>query len=129
MAQHLTEILGEQLLSTTLDGLLPTQLPSPEVGTPRPQPRLYRGFHTPHIAFLHVVPFFSSYTLTALGHRVCLENAWHSLRITLFLQPSPSSSLLILQELAHMPPTLPTQVKMKLSLLWASTRVFHLCRL
>ncbi|XP_029789683.1 1-phosphatidylinositol 4,5-bisphosphate phosphodiesterase delta-4 isoform X2 [Suricata suricatta] len=29
-AQHLTEILGEQLLSTTLDGLLPTQLPSPE---------------------------------------------------------------------------------------------------
>ncbi|XP_016012210.2 1-phosphatidylinositol 4,5-bisphosphate phosphodiesterase delta-4 isoform X1 [Rousettus aegyptiacus] len=30
MAQHLTEILGEQLLSTTLDGLLPTQLPSPE---------------------------------------------------------------------------------------------------
>ncbi|XP_008057042.1 1-phosphatidylinositol 4,5-bisphosphate phosphodiesterase delta-4 [Carlito syrichta] len=30
MAHHLTEILGEQLLSTTLDGLLPTQLPSPE---------------------------------------------------------------------------------------------------
>uniref|UniRef100_A0ABI7YRF4 Phosphoinositide phospholipase C n=1 Tax=Felis catus TaxID=9685 RepID=A0ABI7YRF4_FELCA len=30
MALHLTEILGEQLLSTTLDGLLPTQLPSPE---------------------------------------------------------------------------------------------------
>ncbi|XP_032134101.1 1-phosphatidylinositol 4,5-bisphosphate phosphodiesterase delta-4 isoform X2 [Sapajus apella] len=30
MAQHLTEILGEQLLSTTLDGLLPNQLPSPE---------------------------------------------------------------------------------------------------
>uniref|UniRef100_A0A8C0LNI2 Phosphoinositide phospholipase C n=1 Tax=Canis lupus dingo TaxID=286419 RepID=A0A8C0LNI2_CANLU len=30
MACHLTEILGEQLLSTTLDGLLPTQLPSPE---------------------------------------------------------------------------------------------------
>ncbi|XP_006906781.1 1-phosphatidylinositol 4,5-bisphosphate phosphodiesterase delta-4 [Pteropus alecto] len=30
MAQHLTEILGEQLQSTTLDGLLPTQLPSPE---------------------------------------------------------------------------------------------------
>ncbi|XP_011231979.1 1-phosphatidylinositol 4,5-bisphosphate phosphodiesterase delta-4 isoform X2 [Ailuropoda melanoleuca] len=30
MANHLTEILGEQLLSTTLDGLLPTQLPSPE---------------------------------------------------------------------------------------------------
>ncbi|XP_044934682.1 1-phosphatidylinositol 4,5-bisphosphate phosphodiesterase delta-4 [Mustela nigripes] len=30
MAYHLTEILGEQLLSTTLDGLLPTQLPSPE---------------------------------------------------------------------------------------------------
>ncbi|XP_045711867.1 1-phosphatidylinositol 4,5-bisphosphate phosphodiesterase delta-4 isoform X2 [Phyllostomus hastatus] len=30
VAQHLTEILGEQLLSTTLDGLLPTQLPSPE---------------------------------------------------------------------------------------------------
>ncbi|XP_077604736.1 1-phosphatidylinositol 4,5-bisphosphate phosphodiesterase delta-4 isoform X3 [Crocuta crocuta] len=30
IAQHLTEILGEQLLSTTLDGLLPTQLPSPE---------------------------------------------------------------------------------------------------
>nr|XP_021530282.1 1-phosphatidylinositol 4,5-bisphosphate phosphodiesterase delta-4-like [Aotus nancymaae] len=30
MARHLTEILGEQLLSTTLDGLLPTQLPSPE---------------------------------------------------------------------------------------------------
>uniref|UniRef100_A0A7N5P9H9 Phosphoinositide phospholipase C n=1 Tax=Ailuropoda melanoleuca TaxID=9646 RepID=A0A7N5P9H9_AILME len=31
MANHLTEILGEQLLSTTLDGLLPTQLPSPEL--------------------------------------------------------------------------------------------------
>ncbi|XP_036290461.1 1-phosphatidylinositol 4,5-bisphosphate phosphodiesterase delta-4 isoform X1 [Pipistrellus kuhlii] len=30
IAQHLTEILGEQLLSTTLDGHLPTQLPSPE---------------------------------------------------------------------------------------------------
>ncbi|XP_077011270.1 1-phosphatidylinositol 4,5-bisphosphate phosphodiesterase delta-4 [Tamandua tetradactyla] len=30
MARHLTEILGDQLLSTTLDGLLPTQLPSPE---------------------------------------------------------------------------------------------------
>uniref|UniRef100_A0A2K5SDN7 Phosphoinositide phospholipase C n=1 Tax=Cebus imitator TaxID=2715852 RepID=A0A2K5SDN7_CEBIM len=30
MAQHLTEILGEQLLSSTLDGLLPNQLPSPE---------------------------------------------------------------------------------------------------
>ncbi|EHB02446.1 1-phosphatidylinositol-4,5-bisphosphate phosphodiesterase delta-4 [Heterocephalus glaber] len=30
LAQHLTEILGEQLLSTPLDGLLPTQLPSPE---------------------------------------------------------------------------------------------------
>ncbi|KAM7105428.1 1-phosphatidylinositol 4,5-bisphosphate phosphodiesterase delta-4 isoform 1-T1 [Molossus nigricans] len=29
-AHHLTEILGEQLLSTTLDGQLPTQLPSPE---------------------------------------------------------------------------------------------------
>lgn len=78
---------------------------------------------------LFFVLIYSPYTLTALGHRVCLENAWHSLRITLFLQPSPSSSLLILQELAHMPPTLPTQVKMKLSLLWASTRVFHLCRL
>uniref|UniRef100_A0A8D0NRV4 Phosphoinositide phospholipase C n=1 Tax=Sus scrofa TaxID=9823 RepID=A0A8D0NRV4_PIG len=31
IAHHLTEILGEQLLSTTLDGQLPTQLPSPEV--------------------------------------------------------------------------------------------------
>ncbi|NP_999217.1 1-phosphatidylinositol 4,5-bisphosphate phosphodiesterase delta-4 [Sus scrofa] len=30
IAHHLTEILGEQLLSTTLDGQLPTQLPSPE---------------------------------------------------------------------------------------------------
>ncbi|XP_006867927.1 PREDICTED: 1-phosphatidylinositol 4,5-bisphosphate phosphodiesterase delta-4 [Chrysochloris asiatica] len=30
MAHHLTEILGEQLLSTTLDGQLPIQLPSPE---------------------------------------------------------------------------------------------------
>ncbi|KFO20178.1 1-phosphatidylinositol-4,5-bisphosphate phosphodiesterase delta-4 [Fukomys damarensis] len=30
VAQHLTEILGEQLLSEPLDGLLPTQLPSPE---------------------------------------------------------------------------------------------------
>nr|XP_012595709.1 1-phosphatidylinositol 4,5-bisphosphate phosphodiesterase delta-4 isoform X1 [Microcebus murinus]XP_020143785.1 1-phosphatidylinositol 4,5-bisphosphate phosphodiesterase delta-4 isoform X1 [Microcebus murinus]XP_020143786.1 1-phosphatidylinositol 4,5-bisphosphate phosphodiesterase delta-4 isoform X1 [Microcebus murinus]XP_020143787.1 1-phosphatidylinositol 4,5-bisphosphate phosphodiesterase delta-4 isoform X1 [Microcebus murinus]XP_020143788.1 1-phosphatidylinositol 4,5-bisphosphate phosphod len=30
MARHLIEILGEQLLSTTLDGLLPTQLPSPK---------------------------------------------------------------------------------------------------
>ncbi|XP_003405949.1 1-phosphatidylinositol 4,5-bisphosphate phosphodiesterase delta-4 [Loxodonta africana] len=30
MAHHLTEILGEQLLSTTLDGLLPIELPSPE---------------------------------------------------------------------------------------------------
>nr|XP_035938962.1 1-phosphatidylinositol 4,5-bisphosphate phosphodiesterase delta-4 isoform X4 [Halichoerus grypus] len=34
MACHLTEILGEQLLSTTLDGLLPTQLPSPERSKP-----------------------------------------------------------------------------------------------
>ncbi|XP_063101209.1 1-phosphatidylinositol 4,5-bisphosphate phosphodiesterase delta-4 isoform X3 [Cavia porcellus] len=30
LAQHLTEILGEQLLSAPLEGLLPTQLPSPE---------------------------------------------------------------------------------------------------
>ncbi|XP_060049871.1 1-phosphatidylinositol 4,5-bisphosphate phosphodiesterase delta-4 isoform X2 [Erinaceus europaeus] len=30
LASHLTEILGDQLLSTTVDGLLPTQLPSPE---------------------------------------------------------------------------------------------------
>ncbi|KAM6178402.1 1-phosphatidylinositol 4,5-bisphosphate phosphodiesterase delta-4 [Rhynchocyon petersi] len=30
MAHHLTEILGEQLLTTTLDGLLPVELPSPE---------------------------------------------------------------------------------------------------
>ncbi|XP_070278244.1 1-phosphatidylinositol 4,5-bisphosphate phosphodiesterase delta-4 isoform X1 [Myotis yumanensis] len=30
IAHHLTEILGDQLLSTTLDGQLPTQLPSPE---------------------------------------------------------------------------------------------------
>ncbi|XP_017505055.3 1-phosphatidylinositol 4,5-bisphosphate phosphodiesterase delta-4 isoform X1 [Manis javanica] len=30
MAHHLTEILGEKLLSATLDGLLPMQLPSPE---------------------------------------------------------------------------------------------------
>ncbi|XP_057600278.1 1-phosphatidylinositol 4,5-bisphosphate phosphodiesterase delta-4 [Hippopotamus amphibius kiboko] len=30
IAHHLTEILGNQLLSTTLDGQLPTQLPSPE---------------------------------------------------------------------------------------------------
>ncbi|MBZ3880633.1 1-phosphatidylinositol 4,5-bisphosphate phosphodiesterase delta-4 [Sciurus carolinensis] len=30
MVHHLTEILGEQLLNTTLDGLLPIQLPSPE---------------------------------------------------------------------------------------------------
>uniref|UniRef100_A0A8C5KSA1 Phosphoinositide phospholipase C n=1 Tax=Jaculus jaculus TaxID=51337 RepID=A0A8C5KSA1_JACJA len=31
MARYLTEILGDQLLSTTLDGLLPNRLPSPEV--------------------------------------------------------------------------------------------------
>ncbi|XP_037379938.1 1-phosphatidylinositol 4,5-bisphosphate phosphodiesterase delta-4 isoform X2 [Talpa occidentalis] len=30
LAKHLTEILGEQLINATLDGLLPTQLPSPE---------------------------------------------------------------------------------------------------
>nr|XP_045002929.1 1-phosphatidylinositol 4,5-bisphosphate phosphodiesterase delta-4 isoform X2 [Jaculus jaculus] len=30
MARYLTEILGDQLLSTTLDGLLPNRLPSPE---------------------------------------------------------------------------------------------------
>uniref|UniRef100_A0A8C9UUW3 Phosphoinositide phospholipase C n=1 Tax=Spermophilus dauricus TaxID=99837 RepID=A0A8C9UUW3_SPEDA len=30
MVHHLTEILDDQLLSSTLDGLLPTQLPSPE---------------------------------------------------------------------------------------------------
>ncbi|VTJ61608.1 Hypothetical predicted protein [Marmota monax] len=30
MVRHLTEILDDQLLSSTLDGLLPTQLPSPE---------------------------------------------------------------------------------------------------
>ncbi|XP_035161588.1 1-phosphatidylinositol 4,5-bisphosphate phosphodiesterase delta-4 isoform X3 [Callithrix jacchus] len=30
MVRHLTEILGEQLLSTTMDGVLPSQLPSPE---------------------------------------------------------------------------------------------------
>ncbi|XP_076406183.1 1-phosphatidylinositol 4,5-bisphosphate phosphodiesterase delta-4 isoform X6 [Peromyscus maniculatus bairdii] len=31
LAQHLTEILGEQLLSTTIDGLLMDTLPSPEL--------------------------------------------------------------------------------------------------
>nr|XP_048314979.1 1-phosphatidylinositol 4,5-bisphosphate phosphodiesterase delta-4 isoform X2 [Myodes glareolus] len=31
LAQHLTEILGEQLLSTTIDGLLMDKLPSPEL--------------------------------------------------------------------------------------------------
>ncbi|XP_012583882.1 PREDICTED: 1-phosphatidylinositol 4,5-bisphosphate phosphodiesterase delta-4 isoform X1 [Condylura cristata] len=30
LARHLTQILGEQLIDTTLDGQLPTQLPSPE---------------------------------------------------------------------------------------------------
>lgn len=32
MVQQLKEILGESLLSTTIDGRVPTQLPSPEVG-------------------------------------------------------------------------------------------------
>ncbi|KFO15443.1 1-phosphatidylinositol 4,5-bisphosphate phosphodiesterase delta-4, partial [Balearica regulorum gibbericeps] len=33
LAQQLKDILGEQLLTTTTDGRVPTQLPSPEVGT------------------------------------------------------------------------------------------------
>ncbi|KFQ89691.1 1-phosphatidylinositol 4,5-bisphosphate phosphodiesterase delta-4, partial [Phoenicopterus ruber ruber] len=33
LAQQLKDILGEQLLTTTIDGRVPTQLPSPEVGT------------------------------------------------------------------------------------------------
>lgn len=33
IVRHLTEILGDQLLTTALDGQPPTQLPSPEVGT------------------------------------------------------------------------------------------------
>ncbi|KFV14738.1 1-phosphatidylinositol 4,5-bisphosphate phosphodiesterase delta-4, partial [Tauraco erythrolophus] len=33
LAQQLKTILGEQLLTTTTDGRIPTQLPSPEVGT------------------------------------------------------------------------------------------------
>uniref|UniRef100_A0A8C3XZ74 Phosphoinositide phospholipase C n=1 Tax=Catharus ustulatus TaxID=91951 RepID=A0A8C3XZ74_CATUS len=33
LAQQLKDILGEQLLTTTIDGHVPTQLPSPEVGT------------------------------------------------------------------------------------------------
>lgn len=33
LAQQLKTILGEQLLTTTTDGRVPTQLPSPEVGT------------------------------------------------------------------------------------------------
>lgn len=32
LAQQLKDILGEQLLTTTTDGRIPTQLPSPEVG-------------------------------------------------------------------------------------------------
>uniref|UniRef100_A0A8B9GBB8 Phosphoinositide phospholipase C n=1 Tax=Amazona collaria TaxID=241587 RepID=A0A8B9GBB8_9PSIT len=35
LAQQLKTILGEQLLTTTTDGRVPTQLPSPEVGTVR----------------------------------------------------------------------------------------------
>ena len=59
MALHLTEILGEQLLSTTLDGLLPTQLPSPEVGALFPEPGLYRGFHTLPISAPSSMPLLS----------------------------------------------------------------------
>lgn len=33
LAQQLKSILGEQLLTTTTDGRVPAQLPSPEVGT------------------------------------------------------------------------------------------------
>lgn len=33
LAQQLKDILGEQLLTATIDGRVPTQLPSPEVGT------------------------------------------------------------------------------------------------
>lgn len=33
MVQQLKDILGEQLLTATIDGHVPTQLPSPEVGT------------------------------------------------------------------------------------------------
>lgn len=32
LAQQLKTILGEQLLTTTIDGRVPAQLPSPEVG-------------------------------------------------------------------------------------------------
>lgn len=35
LAQQLKDILGEQLLTATIDGRIPTQLPSPEVGTER----------------------------------------------------------------------------------------------
>ena len=57
IVHHLTEILGDQLLTTALDGQLPTQLPSPEVGTLPFQPRL------PYRPWLFLpgppVPFFS----------------------------------------------------------------------
>lgn len=32
MAQHLKSILGEKLVTSTMDGRIPVQLPSPEVG-------------------------------------------------------------------------------------------------
>ena len=57
IVHHLTEILGDQLLTTALDGQLLTQLPSPEVGTLPFQPRL------PYWPWLFLpgppVPFFS----------------------------------------------------------------------
>ncbi|XP_013375379.1 PREDICTED: 1-phosphatidylinositol 4,5-bisphosphate phosphodiesterase delta-4 isoform X7 [Chinchilla lanigera] len=52
LAQHLTEILGEQLLSTPLDGLLPTQLPSPEKLKPILCPAL-----SALVVYLKSVPF------------------------------------------------------------------------
>lgn len=64
LAQHLTEILGEQLLSTTIDGVLMDKLPSPEVGTLWPARRYY-GFHSPSLWLLHSsCPLLSSQRLS-----------------------------------------------------------------
>lgn len=43
LAQQLKDILGEQLLTATTDGRVPTQLPSPEVGKDRGR----AGHHCP----------------------------------------------------------------------------------
>nr|XP_042116052.1 1-phosphatidylinositol 4,5-bisphosphate phosphodiesterase delta-4 isoform X8 [Peromyscus maniculatus bairdii] len=65
LAQHLTEILGEQLLSTTIDGLLMDTLPSPEDCTTILCPDL-----SALVVYLRTVPF-CSFTHSKENYHIC----------------------------------------------------------